>query len=26
MDPAKLPTLEDLQGAPVRLSYHEVMK
>ncbi|CAN0041804.1 unnamed protein product [Pylaiella littoralis] len=23
MDPAKLPTLEDLQGAPVRLSYHE---
>ena len=24
MDPKKLPTLEDLRGAPVRLSYHEV--
>lgn len=24
MDPAKLPTVDDLQGAPVRLSYHEV--
>ncbi|CAN0019810.1 unnamed protein product [Ectocarpus sp. 6 AP-2014] len=23
MDPAKLPTVDDLQGAPVRLSYHE---
>ncbi|CAM9505020.1 unnamed protein product [Ectocarpus fasciculatus] len=23
MDPAKLPTLDDLEGAPVRLSYHE---
>ena len=24
MDPKKLPTLEDLRGAPVRLSYHKV--
>ncbi|CAN0359855.1 unnamed protein product, partial [Hapterophycus canaliculatus] len=23
MDPAKLPTVEELQGAPVQLSYHE---
>lgn len=26
MDPAKLPSLDDLQGAPVKLSYHEVIK
>lgn len=26
MDPKKLPTLEDLRGAPVRLSYHKVRR